>query len=138
MSAREFLADPLILARLAERAARDEAHQFRLLADNVPVAIAYYESTGFTCQYANRGYAQTFGWDEQSIIGRSVSEVIGEDAARLIQPQVDQVLQQRSPAMYERQVRTTAGQRFIEGHLLPHLDRGSSRRGPGPRWCPRG
>ena len=50
---------------------------FRLLADNVPVLIAYYRALDFRCQFANRQYAQAFGRDERSIIGCTTEEVIG-------------------------------------------------------------
>jgi diguanylate cyclase (GGDEF)-like protein/PAS domain S-box-containing protein len=102
-------------------ALRAEIEQFRLLANNVPVAIAYYERAGFTCRYANAGYAAMFGRDEQSIIGLTFAAVIGEEAARQIQPQVDAVLRERRAASYERQLpHEDGGTRWIEVNLLPH------------------
>ena len=104
-------------------ALRAEVAQFRLLANNVPVAIAYYERQGYTCRFANLGYAAMFGRDEQSILGLTFAQIIGEPAAQLIQPQVDAVLQQRRSASYERQLPDPdGGTRHIEVHLLPHLD----------------
>lgn len=104
-------------------ALRAEVAQFRLMANNVPVAIAYYERAGFTCRFANRGYAEMFGRDEQSILGLTFAQVIGDAAARLIQPQVDAVLQLKRGAAYERQLdEPGGGTRFIEVNLLPHLD----------------
>jgi diguanylate cyclase (GGDEF)-like protein/PAS domain S-box-containing protein len=102
-------------------ALRAEVAQFRLLANNVPVAIAYYERAGYTCRFANRGYAHMFGRSEDSIIGITFAQVIGDDAARLIQPRVDEVLQRRTAASYERQLPDPAGgMRWIEVKLLPH------------------
>ena len=109
--------DPEVIALRAEVA------QLRLLANNVPVAIAYYESTGFTCRFANRGYAEMFGYDEQSIIGLKLAQVIGAEAARLIQPQVDAVLLQRRGLSYERELPGPQGDtRWIDVNLLPDLD----------------
>ena len=105
------------------RALRAEVAQFRRLCNNVPVAIAYYERGGNTCRYANQGYAAMFGFDEESILNRSVAEVIGQAAAQTIQPQVDQVLSDLRSAFYERQLMGADGQlRSIEVHLLPHVD----------------
>ena len=56
-------------------ALRAEIDQFRLLANNLPAAIAYYERDGFTCRYANSGYAAMFGRDEQSIIGLTFAQI---------------------------------------------------------------
>ncbi len=97
--------------------------QFRLLCNNVPAAIAYYEQAGNTCQYANRGYAEMFGRTEESIIGLPVAQIIGEAAAAAIQPHVDEVIRERRAARYERQLTDANGEaRSIEVHLLPHRD----------------
>ena len=107
----------------ASPSAQGQASMFRLLADNVPVLIAYYNATDFRCQFANRRYAETFGRNEDSIIGSTFEEVIGEEAAREIQPQVERMLQQLVPVVYERTLPGPGGStRWIEVHLLPHLD----------------
>jgi len=101
---------------------QDRIAQFTLLCNNVPAAIAYFERQGNTCRYANRGYAEMFGRTEESILGLTVAEVIGEEAAARIQPQVDGVMQERRSSRYERDITDAAGtQRHLEVHLLPHL-----------------
>ena len=103
-------------------ALRAEIEQFRLLANNVPVAIAYFERQGFTCRYANLGYASMFGRDEQNILGLTFAQIIGEAAAQQIQPQVDAILRERRAASYERQLPDgEGGTRHIEVNLLPHM-----------------
>jgi diguanylate cyclase (GGDEF)-like protein/PAS domain S-box-containing protein len=98
---------------------------FRMVCNAVPVAIAYYEKEGYICRYANQGYAQMFGFDEQSILGHSVAEVIGDEAAAAIQPQVDRVVSDLISSRYERQLKRPEGAtRYIEVHLLPHTDVG--------------
>ncbi|MGE5118023.1 MAG: EAL domain-containing protein [Betaproteobacteria bacterium] len=109
--------------RRAELAARAKAQQFRLLADNVPVLIAYFDAESNRCLFANKEYARTFGRDERSVLGLTVAEIIGPAAAAEIQPYVDRMLQQRQPVSYERRLHDAAGQpRWIEVDLLPHLD----------------
>ncbi len=93
----------------------------RLLAENMPALIAYYEAGSFTCRFANQRYAQTFGWTSESILGRTFSDVIGESAAEQIRPYVDRVLHELQPAAYERVIDTPKGPRHIEVHLLPHV-----------------
>ena len=105
------------------RMLRAEVAQFRRLCNNMPVAIAYYERAGNICRYANHGYAAMFGFDEQSILGRPVTEVIGETAAQAIQTQVDEVIRDLRSVFYERRLPGADGQlRSIEVHLLPHVD----------------
>jgi len=106
----------------AQVAAQARATLFRLLADNVPVLIAYYEREGWRCRFANKQYAHTFGLDERSILGRSVSDVIGAEATAQIRPYIDQVLSERRTATYERELLTRDGAtRWIEVSLVPHF-----------------
>jgi diguanylate cyclase (GGDEF)-like protein/PAS domain S-box-containing protein len=111
-------------------ALREQVAQFRLLCNNVPAAIAYYERHGNTCRYANAPYAAMFGRTEADIIGLTVAQVIGGDAAAAIQPQVDEVVRARRSVRYERQLADAGGRtRHIEVHLLPHLDAGGEAAG---------
>ena len=108
----------------AEAFARARADQFQLLADVVPALIAYFDARSLRCLFANRRYAETFGWDESSILGHSVEDIIGPAAAREIQPHVDLMLSGRRPASYERELVGRDGSRqWLEVNLLPHLDR---------------
>jgi diguanylate cyclase (GGDEF)-like protein/PAS domain S-box-containing protein len=117
---------------LAQRSPQAQAALFRLLADSVPVLIAYYSANNFRCQFANKQYAQTFGLDEESIVGSTFAEIIGTQAAREVQPQIERMLAQRSSVMYERTLRgPKGGTRWIEVHLLPHLDEQAELQ-PGP------
>ena len=112
---------------LAQASATAQARLFRLLADNVPALIAYYSANDFRCRFANTQYAHTFGRDEASILGCSLQEVIGVEAAREIQPHVDRMLAQRTPVFYEREIKVAgAAARWVEVHLLPHLHESGS------------
>jgi diguanylate cyclase (GGDEF)-like protein/PAS domain S-box-containing protein len=122
------LVHDLSRSQQADRDIRAQASLFRLLADNVPALIAYYHAEDFRCRYANKGYARTFGLDEQSIIGKTFAEVIGDAAARQIWPMVEQVLNRQLPVAYERQLPAAGGTpRWIEVNLLPHVDDDTGR-----------
>ena len=77
--------------RDAELSARGSERMIRLIADNVPVLIAYYDGSTLRCRFANRAYARMFGWTEESILGKTVAEVIGEEGYRAIEPHVERV-----------------------------------------------
>ncbi len=103
--------------------AQARAALFRLLADNVPVLIAYYEIDGLRCRFANKQYARTFGFDDTSILGHSVVEIIGTEAAEQIRPHIERVIQERQTAAYERQLKGPDGRpRWIEVTLVPHFN----------------
>jgi diguanylate cyclase (GGDEF)-like protein/PAS domain S-box-containing protein len=105
----------------AEASARSRAELLRLLADNVPALIAYYDAVTVRCLFANEQYAKTFGWDRRSILGHTVAEIIGDAAASTIEPQVALVLEQLRTVSYERDIDTSEGKRHLEVNLLPHV-----------------
>ena len=118
-----FLMGALPDSALASRPLQAQAALFRLLADNVPVLIAYYSASDFRCQFANRQYAQAFGRDLEAIVGLTLEEIIGAQAAREIEPQVECMLARREPVVYERTLAGADGAaRWFEVHLLPHLE----------------
>ena len=105
----------------AQLSSEAQATQFRLLADNLPVQIAYYEVQTFTCLFSNRAYAATNGFDEINIVGKTFAEVIGEKATAFIQPMVDRVVSEGVTVSYDRPATLPSGeQRWLEVSLIPH------------------
>ena len=105
--------------RAAELSARGREQQIRLLADNVPVLIAYFDARTLECLFANRSYAQLWGWDETTIVGRTVHEVVGEQGWVVIGPYVERVVRGEE-VTYERAVSAhDGGERILEVNLLP-------------------
>ena len=100
----------------------EHASLLRLVANSVPALMAFYDADSLRCLFANAGYARTFGFDEQTVLGRTLEEIIGAEAARLIQPHIDALRQHGHSARYERQLVTAAGPRWLDVQLLPHLD----------------
>ena len=84
------------------------AQLLRLLADNIPALVAYFVRDNFTCLFANRAYAHSFGLNEVSIVGKSVPEIIGKDAFAHIKPYIEQALAGETVS-YERQKRLPDG-----------------------------
>jgi PAS domain S-box-containing protein len=92
-----------------------------LVLDNVPVLVAYFESEGIRCVFANRLYAQVHGWQVHEVIGRHCKDIIGEQAWQTIEPHVKQVLAGHS-VRYERELTRPDGSHSrIDVSLLPHL-----------------
>lgn len=94
----------------------------RLIADAVPALIAYYELPTLRCQFANQRYAEYNGWTSQSLLGKTVREVIGEAAWAVIGPHVDLVAGGQSVKYVREQTLPDGGVRMIEVNLLPHFD----------------
>ncbi len=58
---------------------RDSERQLRLVTDNVHVAIAHCD-TEARYKFVNRHYAERLGLTAEQIIGKRISEVLGEKA----------------------------------------------------------
>ncbi|MEO8385618.1 MAG: PAS domain S-box protein, partial [Betaproteobacteria bacterium] len=97
------------------------AQLLKLLADNIPALVAYFVRDNLSCLFANRAYAHSFGLDELSIVGRSVSDIIGADAFAVIKPYVERAMAGET-VRYERQSRRAdGGDRTLEVTLIPHF-----------------
>ena len=105
--------------RAAELEAREKEMRVRMMADNVPALIAYFDARDLTCLFANKAYARMWGWDERSIVGRPVQEVIGEAGFKEISPYIERT-RCGEAVMYERSLTTPDGlTRTLEVHLMP-------------------
>lgn len=97
------------------------AQQLRLLADNLPALIAYFTVENLSCRFANKAYANTYGFDTESIVGKSVPDVIGAEAYAAIRPYIDRLIGGETVS-YERELLLPNGEvRIIEVNLLPHV-----------------
>jgi diguanylate cyclase (GGDEF)-like protein/PAS domain S-box-containing protein len=99
----------------------EHASLLRLVANSVPALMAFYDSDTFRCLFANAAYARTFGFTEQSILGRSLEEIIGPEAMRVIEPHIALLRLHQRSTQYERQLDTAQGPRWLDVQLLPHL-----------------
>jgi diguanylate cyclase (GGDEF)-like protein/PAS domain S-box-containing protein len=100
----------------------------RLLADNIPILIAYYRVEGLICEFANAGYARTYSKDGAPIVGKDLRAIIGEEAMALTKPYIDQVIERRETVRYERQLVFPNGETgYIEVTLVPHFEKGDTR-----------
>src|SRR5205085_4792749 len=86
-----------------------------------PILISYFAAKDLTCVFANKAYAQMWGWNERSILGRTVPEVIGAEGYKVIRPYIERVMK-GEPVTYERTLATPGGaERVLEVSLLPQF-----------------
>ncbi|ENO78065.1 PAS-domain containing protein [Thauera sp. 63] len=62
--------------------------RMRLILDAIPAMIAHVDA-GRRYRFANRAYAEWFGLTKESIVGRSIVEVFGDDAYAAIEPYLE-------------------------------------------------
>ena len=105
------------LDTLAAQLARSE-ERLRLILDAIPAMIAYVDA-GERYQFANRGYAEWFGLDKDSIAGRTIADVFGPDAYAQIHPHLEHVFSGEQVS-YEYSRLTPAGRQvYARSAVVP-------------------
>jgi PAS domain S-box-containing protein len=102
-------------------ALRRSENRLQLIIDSVPALIAYVGSDDIY-RFANKGYAEWFGFAKDAIIGRSITEVFGADAFAQIRPHLERA-RTGERVSYEY-ARTLADGRTVYARsvVVPELD----------------
>ena len=104
----------------AEQALRDSVAQLRLFADNVPAMTVSWDEN-LRCRFANKAFIEYFGLTAEDVIGRHVSELLGEDVYREIEGYFVQALQGHAVSYQRTRKLADGDSRFIEVKLLPQI-----------------
>jgi PAS domain S-box-containing protein len=116
------------LAEEAGTAARASRDQLQLIADNLPVLIAYIDPQ-LIYRFNNKAYEEWFGLARNAITGTSMREVLGETALATIKPYLEQALAGET-VHFETLVRYRyGGTRFIEATYKPDKSEQGTVRG---------
>ena len=94
----------------------------RLIADSVPALMAYFEVDSFVCRFANQRYASYNGQTTQSILGKTVSQVIGEATWATIEPYVNRAVRGEQVQYVRAQALPSGAQSMLEVNLIPHFN----------------
>ncbi|HKR78466.1 MAG TPA: PAS domain S-box protein [Nitrospira sp.] len=103
----------------AEQALRHSEEQLELISDAVPALISYVnnERRYVTC---NEAYTTWFGVSREEVIGKTMAEVVGEEAWANMAPYVDTALQGQA-VDYETEAKYRYGvTRWIHAVYTPH------------------
>ncbi len=65
--------------------------RLREITDAIPAAIAYFDNE-WIYRYANKGYAEWFGWSAHEVEGRRIRDVIGQEVFAIVAPWVTRAL----------------------------------------------
>jgi len=105
----------------AESALRESEERLRLIANNVPALISYVDRDQ-RYRFSNRTYDEWVGVRHESMQGRTVAEVFGDEAYSRMRPEIERCL-----AGAEVQFELATGEKGPERRTLqvacvPHLD----------------
>ncbi|HLW68871.1 MAG TPA: PAS domain S-box protein [Gemmataceae bacterium] len=103
----------------AELGLRESEDRLRLMADALPVLIAYVGADR-RYQFNNAGYERWFGLPRDACKGRHMREVLGEPAYNTLQEHIEAALAGQ-PSTFEAEVPyQTAGTRSVLASYVPH------------------
>ena len=95
--------------------------RYRLLADNVPGMIGYWDSN-MVCRFANRAYLEWFGRSPEALIGRTMRQVLGETLYALNRPYIEGVLAGIDQAFERAIVKPSGETGDTWANYVPDLD----------------
>ncbi|HWI16687.1 MAG TPA: PAS domain-containing protein, partial [Vicinamibacterales bacterium] len=108
-------------AQQVEAAVLRGREQLQLVSDNVPALISYVDTE---CRYrwCNRAYTEWFAMPVSAVVGRTMREVLGDDAWKTIGPNIETALRGER-VEYEAQAKyRVGGTRWIHAVYTPHRD----------------
>jgi len=110
----------LAIVRRAAGVIRAQSEEVRLFADNVPAMAASWDENQY-CRFANKAYAEFFGFTVETILGKHLREVVGAEAYREFENHSVQMLN-GYPFTYERTHKLQNGEsRNLEIKFLPQI-----------------
>ena len=115
---------PSSTSRSASRSSIDTRRgeeQLELLSDTVPALISYV-GTDRRYKACNAEYSKWFGLSREEIVGKTMREVLGADAWRVVEPHLARCFAGK-PSEYEADVEYRhGGKRSIHARYTPHRD----------------
>jgi len=102
-----------------ERETIESGSLLALIADNLPLLIAYVDSDQ-VYRFVNRHYGRWLGLDPSEIVGRRVPDVLGPERYAVIRAKVQEVLS-GIPVAYETHMPLPDGRRVhYQARYIPH------------------
>ena len=102
-------------------ALRRSEGRMRIITDSIPAFIAYVDA-GYVYRFANKGYAQWFGFTKESIIGKRLEDVVGPTLYAFIGPQVSRALTGERIGYEYGMTRPDGTAGFARSNLVPDID----------------
>ena len=113
-----------IARRRAEEELAGSEKRIRMITDALPLLIAYVGGDR-RYRFNNKAYEQWHGIPAAHVHGKTMLEVLGEEAYTRCKPYVDKALS-GVPVNYRLEMKSRQGEkeRLVEASYLPHLDPG--------------
>lgn len=99
---------------------REAESRIRAVTDAMPGLISYID-TAYTYQFVNHAYTDWFGVKAEDIVGKHISEVVGQDAFENLKPHLDVALSGKTEIFETEVSYRLGGKRFIRASYTPDI-----------------
>ncbi|MBW4565369.1 MAG: AAA family ATPase [Mojavia pulchra JT2-VF2] len=121
------VAERTVALQESEAALRYREQELRLITDALPVCISYVD-TNQRYRFVNRTYEMWFNCQRDEILGKSVSELLGEPAYHIVEPYINRALGGQL-TNYEAEIPYPLGKKHISATFIPDFDSNAQVRG---------
>jgi diguanylate cyclase (GGDEF)-like protein/PAS domain S-box-containing protein len=99
---------------------RKSEEDLRTITDNLPAMIAYVDKS-LIYRFANKNYERWLGLPEDSVVGRTLSEVIGQQHAQALMPRLRRALRGETLTYdYQFTIRKKSQPKWMNITYMPH------------------
>ncbi len=105
----------------AENLIQQREHELRVITDAAPALISFIGADQ-KYRFVNRAYENWFGHRQEDVIGKTMTEVLGESAMERLRPNVDRVLRGEDVRFEVEVTYRHGGTRWVRGHYVPNRD----------------
>lgn len=105
----------------AEETLKEQENQLRLINDNLPALVSYVDDE-HRYQFVNKTYLDWFGLKAEEVVGRHISEIIGEEIYKTLLPEIERVLKGEKLTFERRLFYKEKGRRFVRISYIPDVD----------------
>ena len=113
------LSDPVVTPAAMSLATHE---QLRALTETVPVSLACFDTRNQCFVYTNTRFARLVGRDQASLIGRSLTDTVGEKVASVAQARIDQMVAERRRIKFDYCLeRPDHVDLWFDVHLVPEV-----------------
>ena len=117
----ETLKQEITERKRAEEALRESRDQFRLITNNLPAGISYFDSEQ-RYRFVNRTLEEWYDRPAEEILGRTIGDILGKEVQDRTNPSVDATLR-GEVQNYEHVVTYPGGKtRAVYVQYVPHID----------------
>ncbi len=103
---------------MLRKALQEQTRTLQLFHDNVPLSISYYDLE-MRCRYANRAYLLGTGDTLDSIVGKSIADIIGAASAANVQPYFNRAVGGETVSYERRGLLFNKLQRWFNISMVP-------------------